>query len=148
MTDTPETLAHALLDAATRAGADAADALAVSGTSLSIQVLNGGLEQAERSEGTEIGLRVILGQRQACVSASDTKPETLREMAERAVAMAREAPDDPTIGLANPDQLARDWDIAALDMADKGAEPDPAANAGGGGGMDDIARRPTSASAK
>ena len=126
MTDTPETLAHALLDAATRAGADAADALAVSGTSLSIQVLNGGLEQAERSEGTEIGLRVILGQRQACVSASDTKPETLREMAERAVAMAREAPDDPTIGLANPDQLARDWDIAALDMADKGTEPDPA----------------------
>ena len=104
MTDTPETLAHALLDAATRAGADAADALAVSGTSLSIQVLNGGLEQAERSEGTEIGLRVILGQRQACVSASDTKPETLREMAERAVAMAREAPDDATIGLANPDQ--------------------------------------------
>jgi len=126
MTQSPEALAHDLLSAATRAGADAADAVAVAGTSTSIRVLNGGLEHAERSEGVEIGLRVILGQRQACVSASDTKPETLREMAERAVAMAREAPDDPTIGLADPEQLAQDWDIAALDMCDPGAEPDPA----------------------
>jgi PmbA protein len=126
MTRTPETLAHDLLTAATRAGADAADAIAVAGTSTSIRVLNGALEHAERSEGVEIGLRVILGQRQACVSASDTKAETLREMAERAVAMAREAPDDPTIGLADPAQLAQSWDIAALDMCDPGAEPDPA----------------------
>ena len=126
MTQSPEALAHDLLSAATRAGADAADAVAVAGTSTSIRVLNGGLEHAERSEGVEIGLRVILGQRQACVSASDTKPETLREMAERAVAMAREAPDDPTIGLADPEQLAQNWDIAALDMCDPGAEPDPA----------------------
>jgi PmbA protein len=126
MTRTPETLAHDLLTAATRAGADAADALAVAGTSTSVRVLNGGLEHAERSEGVEIGLRVILGQRQACVSASDTKPETLREMAERAVAMARVAPDDPTIGLADPAQLAQGWDIAALDMCDPSEEPDPA----------------------
>jgi len=126
MTQSPESLAHDLLRAATRAGADAADAMAVAGTSTSIRVLNGGLEHAERSEGTEIGLRVILGQRQACVSASDTKPETLHEMAERAVAMAREAPDDPTIGLADPAQLAQGWDIAALDMCDPGTEPDPA----------------------
>ena len=126
MTQTPETLAHALLDAAKLAGADAADALTVEGTSLSIQVLNGALEQAERSEGTEIGLRVIVGQRQACVSASDTNPDTIREMAERAVAMAREAPDDPTIGLADPAQLAKNWDITALDMQDHGSEPDPA----------------------
>lgn len=126
MTQSPESLAHDLLAAATRAGADAADALAVAGTSTSIRVLNGALEHAERSEGVEIGLRVILGRRQACVSASDTKPETLREMAERAVAMAREAPDDPTIGLADPAQLVQGWDIAALDMCDPGPEPDPA----------------------
>ncbi|MFO7919876.1 MAG: TldD/PmbA family protein [Nioella sp.] len=127
MTDSPETLAHALLDAARTAGADAADAIAVSGTSLSIGVLNGALEQAERSDEVEIGLRVLLGRRQACVSASDTRPETLREMAERAVAMARVAPEDPTTGLADPSQLARGWNIDALDMVDPAPEPDPAA---------------------
>ncbi len=127
MTQTPQDLAHALLEAATKAGADAADAIATRGTSLSIDVLNGALEHAERSEGAEIGLRVLVGQRQACVSASDTRPETMTEMAERAVAMAREAPEDPTIGLAEPDQLATAWDIDALDMNDPGDDPDPAA---------------------
>ena len=126
MTQTPETLAHALLDAARKAGADAADAIAVQGTSLSIDVLNGTLEHAERSDGVEIGLRVLMGQRQACVSASDIRPETMQEMAERAVAMARLAPEDPSIGLADPAQLAGGWDIAALDMIDPAPEPDPA----------------------
>ena len=127
MTRSPETLAHALLDAARKAGADAADAIAVEGTSVSIDVLHGKLEHAERSDGVEIGLRVLVGQRQACVSASDTRPETMAEMAERAVAMARLAPEDPTIGLADPGQLAQTWDIAALDMIDPAPEPDPAA---------------------
>lgn len=126
MSQTPETLAQALLDAARKAGADAADAIAVQGTSLSIDVLNGRLEHAERADGAEIGLRVLMGQRQACVSASDVRADTMREMAERAVAMARLAPEDPTIGLADPSQLARDWDIGALDMIDPAPEPDPA----------------------
>ncbi|WP_341863369.1 metallopeptidase TldD-related protein [Gymnodinialimonas sp. 57CJ19] len=127
MTDTAlAPLAAALLEAATRAGADAADALAVDGTSVSIGVLNGALEQAERSEGIEIGLRVLVGNRQACVSASDTSADTLREMAERAVAMARLAPEDPYAGLAEAAQLATVRDGAALDMNDTGADPDPA----------------------
>ena len=66
-------LTEALLHHARRAGADGADAIAVDGTSLSISVRGGALEQAERSEGVEIGLRVIVGQRQACVSASDIR---------------------------------------------------------------------------
>lgn len=127
MTDTPlAPFANALLDAATRAGADAADALVVDGTSVSIGVLNGALEQAERSEGIELGLRVLVGGRQACVSASDVSPDTLREMAERAVAMARLAPEDPYAGLADSDQLSVVRDGAALDMNDKNADPDPA----------------------
>jgi PmbA protein len=56
---------------------------------------------------------------------SDTRPETLAAIAERAVAMAREAPEDPTVGLADPGELARAWDLAALDLDDPG--PDPAA---------------------
>ncbi|MGB8623549.1 MAG: DNA gyrase modulator, partial [Paracoccaceae bacterium] len=76
MPDTLAPLTAQLLDAARKAGADAADAIAVEGTSIAIDVRTGALEQAERSEGTEIGLRVMVGQRQACVSASDTRPET------------------------------------------------------------------------
>ena len=113
-----------LLDAAQKAGAEAADALAVHGTSLTIDVRRGALEQAERAEGTEIGLRVLFGGRQACVSASDISDRTIAALAERAVAMAREAPDDPFAGLADPAQIARGWDLAALDLTDPAAEPD------------------------
>ncbi len=120
-------LAQALLAEAKRAGADAADALVVDGTTQSIEVLKGALEQAERSEGIELGLRVLIGQRQACVAASDTSADTLRTMAERAVAMARETPEDPSVGLADPDALATDWDLGVLDLADPAEEPDPAA---------------------
>lgn len=115
-----------LLDAARKAGAEAADALAVQGTSLTIDVRRGALEQAERAEGTEIGLRVLFGGRQACVSASDLSDRTIAALAERAVAMAREAPDDPYAGLADPGQIARDWDLAALDLTDAAVEPDAA----------------------
>lgn len=123
MSDHLASLTAALLAAARQAGADQADAIATSGTSLSIDVRGGQLEQAERSESTEIGLRVLIGQRQACVSASDTSPTTIATMAERAVAMAREAPQDPTVGLATQDQLARTWDLEALQLADPTAEP-------------------------
>lgn len=118
-------LTQSLLKAARVAGADNADAIAVDGTSLSIDVLNGKLEHAERAEGIDIGLRVLVGQRQACVSASDTKPGTIATMAERAVAMAKEAPEDGDIGLATPDQFATSWDVAALEMADPADEPEP-----------------------
>ncbi|WP_430449763.1 TldD/PmbA family protein [Rhodophyticola sp.] len=127
MTRSLSDLTADLLAAAKRAGADAADAIAVDGTSVSIGVLNGKLEQAERSEGVEIGLRVMVGARQACVSASDINPATLSEMADRAVAMARLAPEDPTIGLADPAQLATRWDAEVLDLVDPTPEPEPAA---------------------
>ena len=118
-------LTEALLDVARKAGAEAADALAVAGNAQSIDIRRGKLEQAERSEGVEIGLRVLLGGRQACVSASDISPATMARLAERAVAMAREAPEDPTVGLASPDQIARHWDLAAFDLADPTDEPTP-----------------------
>ncbi len=126
MTQSLSDLTQQLLDVARRAGADAADAIAVDGTSVSINVRAGSLEQADRSEGIEIGLRVLVGQRQACVSSSDTKPDTLAQMAERAVAMAKEAPEDPYAGLADPAQLATQTDSATLEMYDPSEEPDPA----------------------
>ncbi len=119
-------LAEALLAAARRAGADSADAMVATGASQVIDVRGGKLEQAERSEATDVGLRVLVGRRQANVSSSDIRPETLEIMAERAVAMAREAPEDPYAGLADPAQLAKGWDIAALELADPAPEPEPA----------------------
>jgi len=126
MTTSLDDLTARLLDAAKKAGAEAADALAVRGTSQTIDLRKGALEQAERAEGTEIGLRVLFGGRQACVSASDISDRTITALAERAVAMAREAPDDPYAGLADPSQIARDWDLAALDLTDAAPEPDAA----------------------
>ncbi len=127
-----EDLAEALLAAARKAGAEAADALVVSATSNAVGVRGGKLDEAERAEGMDLGLRVLIGQRQACVSSSDARPDTLAEMAERAVAMAREAPEDPWCGLADPGELAADGigaggDIADLDLVDPADPPDPAA---------------------
>lgn len=116
-------LTEALIAAARRAGAPEADAIAVGGTSVSIDIRGGRLETAERAEGSEIGLRVLIGGRQACVSASDTSPSTIQRLAERAVAMAREAPADPHAGLADPGQIARAWDVAALELEDPAEEP-------------------------
>lgn len=127
MTQTLSALAEQLLAAAKSAGAESADTIVVSGTSISIDVREGKLEQAERSEGIDLGLRVFVGHRQANVSASDARPETLRQMAERAVAMAREAPEDPYCGLADPSQLAAETDSAWLELSDPTPEPDPSA---------------------
>ncbi|MEO0774660.1 MAG: DNA gyrase modulator, partial [Pseudomonadota bacterium] len=104
MTTSLEELTDALLQAAKRAGADDADAIALRGTSVRVGVRAGALEQAESADGTDIGLRVLIGGRQACVSASDTAQSTLDTLAERACAMAREAPVDPHVGLAEPGQ--------------------------------------------
>jgi PmbA protein len=123
MAQTLEQLAEIMLNAAKAAGAETADAMAMRGTSVSIDVREGKLEQAERSEGVDLGLRVMIGQRQANVSISDTRPESIAVMAEQAVAMAKEAPEDPYVGLADRGQLARNLDIAGLELCDPTDEP-------------------------
>ncbi|GAA6201532.1 TldD/PmbA family protein [Aquicoccus sp. SU-CL01552] len=127
MTQSLEQLCHAMLEAARKAGAEAADTIAVRGGSVEVDIRAGALEKAERSESTDLGLRVLLGKRQAIVAVSDSRPEALTEMAERAVAMARETPEDPNVGLADPAQVAQHWDLAALELEDPEAEPAPEA---------------------
>lgn len=119
-------LTQKLLKAAKNEGADSADALAVEGASLSIEVRGGALEQAERSESIDLGLRVFLGKRSAIVSASDVRQDTVNEMAQRAVAMAKEAPEDPFCGLADADDLSKHRDADGLELADPTPEPLPA----------------------
>ncbi len=119
-------LTEKLLQAARRAGADAADAMVVRGSSQTIEVRNGVLEQAERAEGIDLGLRVFLGQRSANVATSDMRDSTIDEMAERAVAMAKEAPEDPYCGLADASEIATTFDVDALELCDPTPEPTPA----------------------
>ena len=109
-------LAQRLVDAARRAGADAADAIAVRGVSQGVEVRDGRVEETERSEGDDVGLRVFVGQRQAVVSTNDVTGDGIAKLAERAVAMARVAPDDKYVGLADPALLAHDFpDLDLLD---------------------------------
>ncbi len=110
------TLAQRLVEAAKRAGADAADAVAVRGISQGVEVRDGRVEESERSEGDDIGLRVLVGQRQAVVSTNDVSGDGIAKLAERAVAMARVAPDDKYVGLADPALLAREF--PELDLLD------------------------------
>ncbi len=126
MAGTLTDLTEALLDAAKQAGAESADALAVDGTLVSIEALHGKIEKAERAEGVDLGLRVLIGHRQACVSSTDSSPATIRGMAERAVAMAKAAPEDPSVGLADPADLAEARDAEGLELADPAPEPEPA----------------------
>jgi PmbA protein len=110
------TLAQRLVKAARRAGADAADAIAVRGVSHGVEVRDGRVEESERSEGDDVGLRVLVGKRQAVVSTNDISGDGVAKLAERAVAMARVAPDDDYVGLADPSLLARDFpDLDLLD---------------------------------
>jgi PmbA protein len=108
-------LADRLVAAARRAGADAADAVAVRSMSLSVDVRQGAVEASELAEGDDVGLRVLVGRRQAVVSTNDIKGD-VAALAERAVAMARVAPEDRFAGLADPSLLARA--IPDLDLLD------------------------------
>jgi len=112
------TLAQRLVEAARRAGADAADAVAVRGVSQGVEVRDGRVEESERSESDDVGLRVLVGRRQAVVSTNDISSDGVAKLAERAVAMARVAPDDQYAGLADPSLLAHE--IPDLDMLDPG----------------------------
>ena len=119
-------LAHSAVARLLKAGADAADVIAAAGTSLSVSYRMGKLEDVERSEGTDLGLRALIrggngAMRQAVVSITDTAPDALDEAVERVIAMARLAPDDPFCGLADPARLAAA--IADLDL-DDGKAPD------------------------
>jgi PmbA protein len=106
-----------LIARARAAGADAADAILVSGTSLGVQRRLGKTEHLERSEGRDLGLRVFVGRSAAIVSSTAVDPAGFTELAERAVAMAKVVPEDPFAGLA---EEAHFEDAGPLDLTDPG----------------------------
>ena len=120
-----EQLLHDVVAAALRAGADAAEAVGAERRALSVASREGELEEVEREESRDLGLRVFIGQRQASVSGSDLSSRAVERLVERAVAMARLAPEDAYAGLAPRDRLAR-GPSPDLDLYDP-AEPSPEA---------------------
>ena len=100
--------AERLVKAALAAGADAADAVAVRSLSLSLELRDGAVEESESAEGDDLGLRVLVGKRQAVVSSNDLAGDAAA-LAQRAVAMARAAPEDKYAGLADAADLAQDF---------------------------------------
>src|SRR3954470_17785147 len=120
-----ENLLNDVVAAALKAGADAAEAVGAERRSLSISVRMGDLEEVEREESRDLGLRVFIGKRQASVSGSDISAEARAKLVDRCLAMARLAPEDPYAGLADPERLAR-GPLPDLDLYDP-AEPEPEA---------------------
>ncbi len=105
-----------LISSALKSGADAADSVVFESVSLDATYRLGKLEEVERSESTDLGLRVFIGKKQAFVSSTDFSPQSLDPLVERAVAMVKEAPEDPYCGLAQGDLLAKDF--PELDLVD------------------------------
>lgn len=128
--DPRDTLPHLIeraADAVARAraaGADAAEAVVRSVRSSGVSVRLGQLEDVERSEDSDLSLRLFVGQKSASVSTADVSPAALDALVERAVAMARVAPDNPWAGLAPEDRLMR-TDAPDLDLYDPAGEPSP-----------------------
>jgi PmbA protein len=103
-------------EAAKRAGAQTADAVLIEERALEVAIREGAIENVERSEGQDLGLRVFVGKSQAIVSMSKLDRDSITEAAVRAVDMARAAPEDPFAGLADPPLLAKD--VPELDLWD------------------------------
>ncbi|RAU22935.1 modulator protein [Paramagnetospirillum kuznetsovii] len=112
-----------LVARARKAGAEAADAVLIDSIALSVGLRLGELERLERAESGDVGLRVLMGKRQAFVSSSDRSPAALDELVERCVAMARIVPEDPWCGLADPSELAtRIPDLDVFDASEPTAD--------------------------
>lgn len=110
-----------MIDAALKAGADAADAIVIRSDSTFVGVADRKLEEAEHAVELDLGLRVLIGQRQACVASSDPSGDVIADMAARAVAIAGEALEDPHIGLADKTSA----DALDLELEDREAAPGP-----------------------
>ncbi len=112
-----DNLLNDVVSAALKAGADAAEAVFAERQSLSVSVRLGDLEEVEREEARDLGLRVFVGRRSATVSGSDISSEARAKLVERVVAMARLAPEDPYASLAPRERLAK-GPFPELDLID------------------------------
>lgn len=105
-----------LLKRAKDLGASEADCSCDLTQNLDVSVRMGALENVERSETISAGLRVIIGKSQAGASTSSLSKNSLDELAQRVVSMARLATPDPYCGLCESDTL--ETNIKDLNLID------------------------------
>ncbi|MCK4946693.1 MAG: TldD/PmbA family protein [Alphaproteobacteria bacterium] len=104
-------------------GATSADVVLSDSSSVTVNRRLGKPESIHRSEEADIGLRVFVGKRNAIVSSSDRTPEALTQMAERAVAMAQNVPEDIHAGIADSSDIATIFpDLDLYDPAEPSVE--------------------------
>jgi PmbA protein len=99
-------LGEHVLQNALKKGADAADVVCKRSLEITAGIRNGAPETLEQAEAGAVGLRVFCGKAYATLSTSDLSATALERLAENAVAIARQAPEDPFAGLADPTRFA------------------------------------------
>ncbi|MDR3450995.1 MAG: TldD/PmbA family protein [Alphaproteobacteria bacterium] len=117
MNDKAQGVLDGVIRKALAAGADSADALLADATDLSVSLRLGEIESLEQSVSADLGLRVFIGKKQAVVSSSDRGATALDELVQRAVAMAKLAPEDEFCGIADPGEVAKTF--PQVEMADE-----------------------------
>jgi len=108
-----------LVKAALKASAGAADAVEFKNISHGVSYRLGKLEDVERAESSELGLRVFVGRQVAFVSSTDFSRNALAALPARAVAMAKLAPEDKFAGLAPRQLLAKTMPSLDIDDTDE-----------------------------
>ena len=103
----PQTILATLLDAAKRPAPMPPTPCLSKACPSSVSYRLGKLEDVERSESADLGLRVFVGKQVAFVSSTDFSADALAALPGRAIAMARLAPEDKFAGLAPKDRLAK-----------------------------------------
>ncbi|HEY1325542.1 MAG TPA: metalloprotease PmbA [Casimicrobiaceae bacterium] len=108
-TSTLDRIAGAILDAATKAGATAAETEVSQGVGQSVTVRKGEVETIAYNRDKGIAVTVFVGQRRGHASTADFSDEAIRDTVDKAMAIARFTAEDPAAGLADRDRLAHDW---------------------------------------
>jgi PmbA protein len=133
-----ERVAAAVLDAARRGGATAAEADISQGVGQSVTVRQGEVETIAYNRDKSIGITVYVGQRRGNASTADFSDAAIGAAVDKAIAIARYTAEDPAAGLADPERLARNWpdldlyhpwDLSVEAAIDMGRETEAAARA-------------------
>ncbi len=98
-----------ILSQAKSMGADEAEAVFYEADGISVTVRLGKLETVERPAEKALGLRVYCGKRTTSLSTSDLSPTALSELAEKAIMIAKQSPENPFAELAGENLFAGDY---------------------------------------
>jgi PmbA protein len=104
-----ERVANAVLDAATKGGATAAETEVSQAVGQSVSVRRGDVETITYNRDKGIGITVYVGKRRGHASTADFSDDSIRATVDKALAIARYTAEDPAAGLADPARLARAW---------------------------------------